>query len=347
MNKRSVKHNKPYYFIYPGDINTKTGGYIYEKNILKRAKKINFNLKAIKLSDSFPFPKKNDLKKLKKILEKLPNNSVLIFDGLVFEAIDSVINDLDKFEIIALIHHPLYLEFEGNRSQIFLKKAKKLYKKTKKIIVTSNNTKKLIFDKFNINQQKIHVVEPGIAKLRKYKFKKEKNLNLLTVGSIIERKNYHYLINELRYMDNIKLNIVGDTTRESKYYKRLLKIISNHKLSDKIKFYNNVSTDLLSKLYSKCDFYVSVSKYEGFGMSLANALQLKKMIITFKTKTIMDTLKKDGIIYLNNFKEKSLSKLIQKNLINLKNSKKLAKNNRKFITPIQSGDLFIKTIRNA
>jgi len=39
-------------------------------------------------------------------------------------------------------------------------------------------------------------------------------------------------------------------------------------------------------------------------MSLANALQLKKMIITYKTKTIMSTLKKDGIIYLNNFKEK-------------------------------------------
>tara|TARA_Y100001954_G_scaffold119237_1_gene128485 strand:- start:166 stop:387 length:222 start_codon:yes stop_codon:yes gene_type:complete len=71
MNKRSVKHNKPYYFIYPGDINTKTGGYIYEKNILKRAKKINFNLKAIKLSDSFPFPKKKRPKKIKKDFRKI------------------------------------------------------------------------------------------------------------------------------------------------------------------------------------------------------------------------------------------------------------------------------------
>ena len=105
-------------------------------------------------------------------------------------------------------------------------------------------------------------------------------------------------------MDKIKLNIVGDITRESKYYNRLLKIISNYRLSKKVKFHSNVSTNLLSKLYSKCDFYVSVSKYEGFGMSLANALQLKKMIITYKTKTIMSTLKKDGIIYLNNFKEK-------------------------------------------
>mgnify|MGYP006262018595 FL=1 len=141
MNKRSVIHNKSYYFFYPGDINTKTGGYIYEKNILKRAKKIKFNLNAIKLANSFPFPKENDLKNLKKTLEKLPDNAVLIFDGLVFECIDSIKNYLDRFVVIALIHHPLYLEFNGNQSQFFLKNAKKLYKKTKKIIVTSNDTK--------------------------------------------------------------------------------------------------------------------------------------------------------------------------------------------------------------
>ena len=37
-------------------------------------------------------------------------------------------------------------------------------------------------------------------------------------------------------MDKIKLNIVGDITRESKYYNRLLKIISDYRLSKKVKF---------------------------------------------------------------------------------------------------------------
>ena len=87
---------------------------------------------------------------VKKTLEKLPDNAVLIIDGLVFECIGSIINSLDRFVVIALIHHPLYLEFSGNKSQFFLKNAKKLYKKTRKIIVTSNDTKQLIFEKFKI-----------------------------------------------------------------------------------------------------------------------------------------------------------------------------------------------------
>ena len=347
MNKKSTKLNKIYYFLYPGNINTKTGGYIYAKNILQRAKALNFNLIAIQLSENYPFQKKNDISTLKNILDKLPNNSVLIFDGLVFETIDKVIGDLKKFKIVALIHHPLYLEFKNKLSKYFFKQAMQLYPKANKIIVTSNETKNLITQKFKINKQKIQIVEPGIEKLNKFKVKRDKNINLLTVGSIIERKNYQYLINELRFIDNVKLKIVGDTTRESEYYKKLQKIISIYELEEKISFYSNVSTRFLSQLYSQCDFYISVSRYEGFGMSLANALQLKKKIITFKTLTLMNTLKKDGIIYLNDFREKSLSKLILRNFKNDKVQNKIRKNQRKFLTPIQSANLFIKEIKNA
>ena len=82
-------------------------------------------------------------------------------------------------------------------------------------------------------------------------------------------------------------------------------------------------------------------------MSLANALQLKKKIITFKTLTLMNTLKKDGIIYLNDFREKSLSKLILRNFKDDKVQNKIRKNQRKFLTPIQSANLFIKEIKDA
>ncbi len=347
MNKKSKKLNKTYYFFYPGNINTKTGGYIYEKNILQRAKALNFNLNAIQLCKNYPFPKKNDISTLKNIINKLSNNSVLVFDGLVFETIDKIIDNLKRFKIIALIHHPLYLEFKSKRSKYFVKQAMQLYPKVNKIIVTSNETKNLIAQKFKIDKQKIQIVEPGIEKLKKYKVARDKNINLLSVGSIIERKNYQYLIKELRFIDNVKLKIVGDTTRESEYFKKLQNIISNYGLEEKISFYSNISIRLLSQLYSQCDFYISVSKYEGFGMSLANALQQKKMIITFKTLTLMNTLKKDGIIYLNDFKEKSLSKLILRNFNNVKIQNKIRKNQRKFLTPIQSADLFIKEIKNA
>ena len=38
MKKRLSKNKSDIYFVYPGNINAKTGGYIYEKNILEYAK---------------------------------------------------------------------------------------------------------------------------------------------------------------------------------------------------------------------------------------------------------------------------------------------------------------------
>ena len=59
-------------------------------------------------------------------------------------------------------------------------------------------------------------------------------------------------------------------------------------------------------------------------------------------KSCVIGLSKVGIIHC-----KSLSKLITKNAFNSDLSKKLSQNKRKFLTPIQSGDLFIKIIKDA
>ena len=47
MNKRLSKNKSYIYFVYPGNINAKTGGYIYEKNILEYAKIRDINLSLI------------------------------------------------------------------------------------------------------------------------------------------------------------------------------------------------------------------------------------------------------------------------------------------------------------
>ena len=126
-------------------------------------------------------------------------------------------------------HHPLYLEFRGKKSDHFLDIANKIYKKVDYFIVTSSDTKKLLSKKFNINSNIIYIVEPGIEKLKKYKKPPSKFVKLLTCGSIIERKKYDYLINEIQKIDNIELNIIGDTSRETKYSAKIKKPLRNLK----------------------------------------------------------------------------------------------------------------------
>ncbi|MDC1047746.1 glycosyltransferase [Alphaproteobacteria bacterium] len=340
---------KKFTFFYPGNINQKTGGYIYENNILKFSKKNKSPINFIELSSNYPEPSIQDLKYLNKLTNKIISDNILIFDGLVLEGLDTSLNLFDKFKIIALIHHPLYLEFKGKKSEKFLKKAIKIYQKIDYFIVTSQSTKKLLLEKFKIKSIKISIVEPGIEKFKKYKKNNNSKINLLTCGSIIERKKYDYLIQEIQNIDNIQLHIIGDVSRESNYSNKIIKLINSNKLQNKIIIHGKIAQSKLEKLYSICDFYISASEYEGFGMALANAAISNLPIISFKTSTIEKTIGKSGVLYFDNHNKDTLKDLINNNCFDNNKYKILKKNikNKKYLTNNQSAKLFIKVINNA
>ena len=349
LSKKLKNSLKKFTFFYPGNINQKTGGYIYENNILKFSKKNKFPINFIELSANYPNPNIQDIKNLYKITNNIKSDNILIFDGLVLEGLHKSINIFDNFKIIALIHHPLYLEFNGKKSEDFFKRAIKIYNKINYFIVTSHNTKKLLSEKFKIKSSKISIVEPGIEKFKKYKKIPSSKVKLLTCGSIIERKKYDYLINEIKNIDNIQLNIVGDVSRENKYANKIKNIINNNNLEKKVILHGKISQVKLEKIYSNCDFYISTSEYEGFGMSLANAALSKLPIISYKTSTIEKTIGKAGVLYFDSHNKDTLKKLINDNCFDSKKYKILKKNikNKKYLTNYQSAKLFIKVIYNA
>jgi hypothetical protein len=181
MSKKYLKNPKIIYFFYPGDINTKTGGYIYEKNIIEYAKSKKLPFKSKELSSNYPFPLKEDIDELKQILLDIPVGSTLLFDGLIFECLKILKKDLSDFKIVALIHHPLYLEFNGKMGLRFFSLEKEMFKIPNKFIVTSNETKRLLLKEFEINKGLISVIEPGIERLLKTKKKLIKNIIYLLV----------------------------------------------------------------------------------------------------------------------------------------------------------------------
>ena len=167
LRKKLINKSNKFIFFYPGNIKQKTGGYIYENNIYEYSKKNNISIHFNELSDNYPFPSNKDLKYLNNIITNLHSDKILIFDGLVLEGLAKEEYIFNNFKTIALIHHPLYLEFRGKKSDHFLDIANKIYKKVDYFIVTSSDTKKLLSKKFKINSNIISIVEPGIEELKK------------------------------------------------------------------------------------------------------------------------------------------------------------------------------------
>ena len=95
-------------FAIPGDITTPTGGYAYDREILRRIGDHGVVLRHLELPGSFPFPTADDLEATARLLGG--RDGTLLIDGLAFWAMPpSLVAGLER-RIVALVHHPLGLE---------------------------------------------------------------------------------------------------------------------------------------------------------------------------------------------------------------------------------------------
>jgi alpha-1,3-mannosyltransferase len=205
----------------------------------------------------------------------------------------------------------------GLKSLYFYIIERLLLKNADKIIAISNNDKK----KFDGITKNIVMIEPGFS-APEPKGKKEKT-TFLTVGRLSQNKNIERLIDVFAGLKkDYKLEIVGrDFDNLLQTLKRKIKY---NKLENKIKIITDADDLTLSKLYSKSEYFVSASKYEGFGIGGIEGMHYNCKAILNNIPTFKEFVK-NGSGSIIKFDNKNASEEL-KNAIKQKYDLKKAKN---------------------
>lgn len=190
------------------------------------------------------------------------------------------------------------------------------------IFADSESTKKDIIDYYKISEDKIEVVYPGlyprttrnlIAVSEKWQ-RLEKEKFILSVSGLTVYKNQLGLIKAFRvFMEkhpesDLKLVITGPPRmRMEEIYDELRKL----KYGDSVIFTGYVSEKELIWLYQNCLVYTSVSWYEGFGLTILEALNQGKAVICSNT-TSMPEVGGDAVEYCNPFDIESIECAIER-----------------------------------
>jgi len=166
-------------------------------------------------------------------------------------------------------------------------------KKAKRIITTSENTKKDIIKYFGIDSDKIRVIYCGVSdnfevisdEKRLETIRKRYNINgkiILYVGNIEPRKNlirlieaFHILIK--KYNVDKKLLLVGS---KAWGYKEVYQKIKELNLGDKVVCTSYVAEEELPLLYNCADIFAYPSLYEGFGLPIIEAFACGVPVLT-------------------------------------------------------------------
>ena len=87
MKRRSVPDLR---FAVPGDIETRTGGYIYDRRLMLELRRLGWAIEHLSWGASFPFPGSADLAASAKSLAAMPDRSLILIDGLAYGAMPAL-----------------------------------------------------------------------------------------------------------------------------------------------------------------------------------------------------------------------------------------------------------------
>jgi glycosyltransferase involved in cell wall biosynthesis len=260
----------------PGDIQTVTGGYAYDRRIIAELKRLGWEVELVSLGDGFPRPSAERKAHAQTRLLATPTRHPIVIDGLAFGVLPQAAAALNRTHpVIALIHHPLALEtgLSQRESDALLASERAALASTRHVITTSPWTADVLTERFAVAPSRLMVILPGTDRAS---FAAGGNMPtcLLSVGAIGVRKSFDLLVEALAPLADRpwRLVIAGDRTRDPVATARLDLLIARHGLADRIEVTGTVSSARLEALYAAADLFVLASRFEGYGMAFAEAL---------------------------------------------------------------------------
>lgn len=304
-------------FVIPGDINLPTGGYRYDREIINAWQNSGVDVTLININGNYPFPTNADKQTALNKIAELPKADIAVVDGLLGGASPEFMQALSKvLPTVALIHHPLCLENGLDEETAKTLESSELagLAFTSGIITTSPATTLTVSNLFEYNKDKIHTVLPGVERGETSKGSNNSTVNLLCVGSIIERKGHKDLLLALSELTKLDwhLDCIGSTDFDAALFVELKQILETKQLTNKVTFHGSVSEEAILNGYTKADVFVLPSLFEGYGMAYAEAIVRGLPVIGTTAGAIPDTVPKTCGILVEPSNIQSLRQALQK-----------------------------------
>lgn len=166
--------------------------------------------------------------------------------------------------------------------------------------------------KKGLNKDKIDVIYDSVKNDIKPKTSNSNRLSIVIVGYLMESKGQHKLLNSLLKLDseilsNISVDIIGNG--DKKYKRKLLKIIKENKLNDKVNLVGYVRN--IPEKLGAYDIGIMASRSEAFGRTTIEYMHARLAVIASNTGSNLELIN-DGVngLLFNYLDDNSLAEKI-------------------------------------
>jgi glycosyltransferase involved in cell wall biosynthesis len=284
--------------IVPGDLETLTGGYGYDRRIIAALRDRGWQVAVETLDGSFPQPTAAARQWAVSVLGDIPDDTTVLIDGLAFGVLPAEVErEQARLRLVALVHHPLGAEtgLDGGTASLLKDSERRALAAARRVIVTSRATASALGD-YGVAADRIATIEPGTDRAPLAHGSGGESVRLLCVASVIPRKGHETLIRALATLPDRRwhLTCVGSVDRDRVTGDRVRTLVRDYDLIDRVTFTGDLRPAELGVEYDHADVFVLPTFYEGYGMAVAEALARGLPVVATATGGIRDLVAEDA-----------------------------------------------------
>ena len=277
-------------FVVPGNIDSRTGGYIYDRRIVDGLRARGWSIDVQSLDDTFPRPTASAIAEAEGVFASLSAGTIVVVDSLALGAIPEILEQhVSRLRIVALMHLPLAADIgiEEETAAQFAIAERRALGAASLVIVTGRATLPMIA-KYDVPPIRVVVVEPGTEPAPLSRGSGTSKVELLAVGTLNPGKGYEQLLTALAAVDSRDwhMTCAGSLSRHPSTVARIRSIVRECQLEEQVSLVGELDAEQIEEHYARADIFVLATFRETYGMAVAEALAHGLPVVSTSTGAI-------------------------------------------------------------
>ena len=254
------------HFVVPDGIDDPkrpSGGNVYDRRLSDELPGCGWAVHEHPVAGDWPNPDPVDRDRFDALLDGLPDDSLVLVDGLIASAAESLVTTAGRLRVVVLLHMPAATD----RVEADVLNA------AAGVIATSQWSRDWVITQYGLPRDRVWTAVPGVDPAPPAPGSPS-GRNLLTVGPIVPAKGQDLLVTALAECADLdwSCTLAGAADLDRDFVTSLQAIATSSGIEDRLEFAGPLSSIALDDLRSQCDLMISASRREAYGMAIAEGL---------------------------------------------------------------------------
>jgi glycosyltransferase involved in cell wall biosynthesis len=248
-----------------------SGGNAYDRRIGHELRAIGWSVRVHAVPGSWPWPDPASYAALAGVVERIPDDALVLLDGLVAStATEVLLPQASRLQLVALVHMPL-----GQRTRDDDARTREgaVLSAAAAVVTTSSWSRRTLLELYALPGERVHVAEPGVdaAELAPGT---ETAGALICVAAVIPGKGHDVLVDALATIAGLSWHCVcvGSLERDPAFAEAVRRRALDGGLGQRMSFPGPRTGADLDCSYAAADLLVLASRAETYGMVVTEAL---------------------------------------------------------------------------